>query len=370
VTYMAESNEARTSEVLRAGQQDGVHQHSLTIQSNGLSPAEVFGQIGDERAAVLMQLAFGGIASQSRNAVPLMSVPTTWVCGDGCSGEHFAGMQAICARGVEVRNIHLDGQLVGRAYADEFGEYCYLGGVLPANPAGERRQQARSVFERMEAALKQVGMDFTCVVRTWLYLNRLLEWYGPFNEVRSEFFKERGVFGRIIPASTGIGAGNAAGAAVLAGAMAIKPRSPDLRVYPVGSPMQCQAINYRSAFSRAMEVARPGLRQLYISGTASIDPDGVSVHANDPAAQIDLTMRVVHAILRSRNMDWADCTRMVAYHTDMRSVELFGDWCRRQGLIDPPVIHAHAKVCREDLLFELEADAATELAAPGQESSS
>lgn len=59
----------------------------------------------------------------------------------------------------------------------------------------------------MEEALNRAGMDFSHVVRTWFYNNRLLDWYEEFNRARDTFFESRGVFDRLVPASTGIGSG-------------------------------------------------------------------------------------------------------------------------------------------------------------------
>ena len=37
------------------------------------------------------------------------------------------------------------------------------------------------------------GMSFGNVMRTWFYLDRILEWYHEFNHVRTAFFRERKV---------------------------------------------------------------------------------------------------------------------------------------------------------------------------------
>ena len=61
------------------------------------------------------------------------------------------------------------------------------------------------------------------------YLNDLLEWYDEFNDVRTQFFTERGTFDKMVPASTGIGAGSAAGEAMVSALLAApNPRSATL----------------------------------------------------------------------------------------------------------------------------------------------
>src|SRR4029078_7070625 len=103
----------------------------------------------------------------------------------------------IAVIGPTVRNIRDAGEIVGRVYADDDAEYCYLGGISPLDLRQSREAQARSVFERIESALAQVDMNFTHVARTWLYLERLLDWYAELNAVRTTFFPERAVVNNI-----------------------------------------------------------------------------------------------------------------------------------------------------------------------------
>ena len=312
-------------------------------------------------STILSQFVFGGRAyhQPARDLLSPIQWPVTWVHGDPCSGQNLGGTQYYCVANAPVRTICLDGQIVGRVYEDEHAQYCHLGGLLPTDVHATREAQTRDCFERVEAALNQIGMDFSHVVRTWLYLKRLLDWYREFNVVRNAFFDERHVFDGLVPASTGIGGGNPANAALTVAALAIRPKTDQLRIFAVPSPLQCPATEYRSAFSRAIEVDRPSLRQLYISGTASIAPDGKSVHQGDPIRQIDLSMAVAAAILHSRRMDWSNTTRLVAYFKHMSYLPHFTAWCQQHHLTDLPVVYSHADVCRDDLLFEVELDAAT-----------
>jgi enamine deaminase RidA (YjgF/YER057c/UK114 family) len=121
--------------------------------------------------------------------------------------------------------------------------------------------------------------------------------------------------------------------------------------------LQSSARDYGSSFSRAVEVAMPDHRRLYVSGTASIDKEGRTVFLDDTRAQVRLTMEVVQAILQSRGMDWADVTRSLAYFKRAEDAPLLGTYCRDNTLAPFPVIVAENDVCRDDLLFEIEVDA-------------
>jgi len=215
----------------------------------------------------------------------------------------------------------------------------------------------RSSFEQIEAALQKADMDFSHVMRTWYYVDDLLTWYDEFDAARTAFFQTRGVFDRLLPASTCIGAANPEGAALVSGVLAIRPRRSTIRIYEVSSPLQCPATDYRRFFSRAVEVAFSDHRLLTISGTAGIAPDGASMFADDVVKQIGRTLDVVEAILLSRSMDWKNTTRAVGYFRDIRNLPVFEACCRKRGIPPLPLVPAHATVCRADLLFEMELDA-------------
>jgi len=161
-----------------------------------------------------------------------------------------------------------------------------------------------------------------------------------------------------VPASTGVGTRNPRGAAVAAAALAIESLSGPPVVREVASPAQCPATAYGSSFSRAIEIRGPGCRQVLVSGTASIEPGGQSVRPNDLVGQIELTFEVVGDLLRSRGLSVADATRATAYFKSRRHSEVFANWLARHGRGELLVVPTVAAVCRDELLFELELDAA------------
>jgi len=309
------------------------------------------------------QYVFGSLEFHGRGVAALNAVwpdhrwPVTWLEYNDATVPVLTGTQAYALSGIDPRPVELDGQVVGSVFEDDYAVYCNLGDLRAPNPTASREEQAHATFVLMEQALAKAGMTFNHVVRTWLYLDRLLEWYDEFNAVRSEFFEKHGIFDGLVPASTGIGAANKAGAAMVADVYAIKPKSDLIRIEAVPSPLQCPAPEYGSSFSRAVEIGCPDHRRLLISGTASIAPDGRSVHRDDVRAQIALTMEVVEAILHSRRMDWQDVTRAVAYFKDIEDAPWLSAYCVGRELARFPVALAHAHVCRDDLLFELELDA-------------
>jgi enamine deaminase RidA (YjgF/YER057c/UK114 family) len=342
---------------------NGVKAYFTTAHTTEENMQEVFDRITAEmeerQAAIAFQYVFGGrqFYPQAVSAIRKLDWPLTLLHGDGCSGGTITGTQFIALSGTQLNPVMDGGRKVGNWYETSDARYCLLGDIRADDLSLPREAQARAVFEKMEHLLRQADMEFTDIARTWIYLNELLEWYDEFNAVRTRFFEERGVFDHMVPASTGIGAGTASGEAMVCALLAVKPKCDRVKVFAVPSPLQCPALDYRSSFSRAIEIDRPGSRLLAISGTASIEPGGETAHVGDCAKQIELTMQVVHAILRSRGMDWGNTSRAIAYFKDIADAPLLEQYCNEHRLPELPVAISHADVCRHDLLFEIELDA-------------
>lgn len=347
----------------------GPQSFSVTMypDSNGAGRS-VFQQVGqfirDEKATVLSQRVFTGPGTRLDSLNELIlnrggaKWPVTTLQGNGACSTSVTHIQLDAVSGVTVKPLECRGRILGAVYEHGDVTYCVLGDLRPHDLTASRCDQARSVFEQLETALDAAGMSIEHVVRTWFFIDRILDWYGQFNAVRSSLFDSWGLFDRILPASTGIGAANSAGAALIADALAIKSANRTVEITDVASPLQCAAMKYKSSFSRAVEVNLPGQRRLYVSGTASIAPDGRSVHDGDLNRQIALSMDVVREILLSRDMNWSDVTRGVAYFREACKMPALERYLHEHGLSELPVAVASADICRDDLLFEIELDAA------------
>lgn len=283
--------------------------------------------------------------------------PQLWLkSNDACERPEIA-IQSLALQNASLRPLELDGVQIGTLWSDEYADYCLLAGVVPTNADASGGEQTISCLRQIDRGIKQAGMRFEHLVRTWFYLDHLLDWYDEFNVARTSFFDAHGVFERLIPASTGIGAANPSGKAVAAAALAVRPKDKRVEISAVESPLQCSATLYRSSFSRALEIATPGYRYLTISGTASIAPEGETLHVGDVRKQMELTFDVVEAILQSRKMQWSDAVRAVCYFRHQRDISLFEDFCADRGIKGLPALLVQATVCRDNLLFEMELDA-------------
>lgn len=320
-------------------------------------------QLHDRGATPLHLLAFGKIAASEAVADTLRKIfgrldwPTTWVEGAACGDSPVAGLQIHAFTG-EVERIRLRGEVVGSRFTDGGTRQCVVGGLMPGNKTASRPDQTRAVLEDLQQALASAGFELADVVRTWFYLDDILAWYDAFNRARTDIYSTVKFRTGSLPASTGIGAMNPSGGALTLAAWAFQPLDKFSKAEEIASPLQCPAPAYGSSFSRAMELSSGTGRQLLISGTASIAPGGATVWQGDVRRQVELTMDVVEGILRSRGLSFADLTRAVAYFKHAQDAGELRQWCAARGLPPLPVVTTHCAVCRDDLLFELEADAA------------
>ncbi len=337
------------------------------VAEPGQSARDLFSRlshIAEDRAVQVASVIAIGAADLGRDVLEGLPAiagavhwPILWIDGSPDGAPGLVGLQAMAVRNAAVRPLLQDGRTVGCVVDEPSARRVFLAGVIPADTAAPEAEQAHSVFERMRALLAGAGLEFPHVVRTWLYLDRILDWYGDFNRVRREFFKETRVSPTHPPASTGIGAANPHGAALAAGALAVLPHDAGASIEYVPSPRQGPALAYGSAFSRAAEITTPGERRIFISGTASIDPEGNTVYRDDFLKQTDLTMEVVRAILDSRGFDMADISRVTAYIRNPSDLPKWRAWLARHGWSSAPVLTSVNTVCRDDLLVEVELDA-------------
>ena len=312
------------------------------------------------KAQVISQEVFGvsgreGIVQTLKHALGRYEGPVTWL-EDG-HAMNLYGTHIWAVSGISVKQLELDGRIVGSIFEDDNARYCHLSGLLPRGASRPRSEQAAEIFEQMDTVLQANGMDFNDVLRTWFYNDNILDWYSDFNKVRDSFFHKKQVYEKLIPASTGVGGRNPAGTALVSGLLAVKTKSEDVTASVVQSPLQFSAVRYGSSFSRAVELSLPDHERLYISGTASIGPDGTTENIGDPEAQVALTMKVVHAILKTRGMSWDDVTRALAYFKHAEDSPIFDKYCKLNNIPPLPVVIAENDICRDELLFEIEIDA-------------
>jgi len=116
-----------------------------------------------------------------------------------------------------------------------------------------------------------------------------------------------------------------------------------------------------SSFSRGLRLEFGNIVVLLISGTASIDDAGVTVHVGDFRAQLKRTYHNITGLLAAEGANWHDIVRTTCYLRDIdRDYAAFNE--ERTAFFDelgldplPASTGIQAILCRPDLLIEIEA---------------
>ncbi len=141
-----------------------------------------------------------------------------------------------------------------------------------------------------------------------------------------------------------------------------KGRTPVKRKAIAAPDVLNEAREYGSAFVRGLRVELPGgITQLLISGTASVGPNGETLYPGDFRAQLWRTYHNITRLLETEGATWQDIVRTTCYLRDIeRDYEEFNairnEFFRALGLNPFPASTAvQARICRSDLLVEIEA---------------
>jgi 2-iminobutanoate/2-iminopropanoate deaminase len=116
-----------------------------------------------------------------------------------------------------------------------------------------------------------------------------------------------------------------------------------------------------SSFSRGLRLDIKGIAILLISGTASIDEHGTSVHIGDFRAQTLRTYSNITGLLAAEGATWKDVVRTTCYLRDIeRDYAAFNEirtqFFKEEGLEPLPASTGiQAILCRPELLIEMEA---------------
>lgn len=283
-----------------------------------------------------------------------------------CEPTSVAGIQVWAVqskKSAAVCQLFLEGRAVGRTFC--YQNICYvsvasLGPRVDLGEAPKRQEHAISMFEQANQILTSHGLSYRNVARTWIYLPKLLSWYDEFNAARQHAYRKFGLVDGEkpvwLPASTGIQGDCPLGRECMMDFVAIsRLEGGTLEMEMLESPRQSDAFEYGSSFSRAVELRDESVSRIYVSGTASIDEEGRTAHIGDIEKQIRHTLVAVRDLLASRNHGFSDIAQCVAFVKRPQYVTQFRRIAEEEGLDSRCVIETAADICRDELLFELEA---------------
>jgi len=220
-------------------------------------------------------------------------------------------------------------------------------------PGTDAYEQTLAMFGVAEDLLRRAGMEFRNVVRTWIHMRDIDRDYGALNRARREFFAARGI--EPAPASTGIGGAPVSGAHDLClGVYAVKAGHPLYRTV-MTSPTLNEASEYGADFVRGLRVCEGNKDALLVSGTASIDEQGQTVHRGDLEAQADRMLLNIGALLERQGARFDDIVHAITYVKHAADAERIREKLRKAGFAGFPHALVAAPICRPDLLCETEA---------------
>ncbi len=285
------------------------------------------------------------------------SLPVTYVeyqlVGDG----DFAGQQVwglTAGDDVHVETVTANGRPARQLRAP--GLQALLLSSVQGLAATSEVQQAEAMFRGASAGLADHDLRYNQVVRTWIYFARLLDWYDDFNAVRSAHHEREEVGAKSMPASTGI-QGRMGQAACFMDVLAVQSVDDGpLRTTPIRrTARQDGAFTYGSAFSRGLIWQAGEARTVFVSGTASINGDGDSVHIDNAEAQTFETLMAIAGVLAEAGGRLEHIAMATVFCKNLDAFEAFRRITQALEIAEFPAIFTVGDVCRHDLLIEIEA---------------
>jgi enamine deaminase RidA (YjgF/YER057c/UK114 family) len=337
--------------------------------------------LGERRLEVVHERIFGSLSVEPsvmavrhrafRTCGITRDNPVTYIQGNPHWGEGLAGaiIHAVSPdKPGDVWTI-MDGETpCGRGWRRNDSTWLVLqnisGNHFSLGNNGNRPLHVREMLDRAERILRENGSSYCDVARTWFYLPDILDWYAGFNKIRNERYGEFGIMPGpgdeklLLPASTGIRGETPLGAAATMDLIAVKKESISRPVMKqLTNAAQLDAFRYGSAFSRGAVIQDADVSLIEVSGTAAIDERGKSRFIDDIRGQINCTFDKIEKLLSGEGAGLRDIAAATVFVKRSEYAEVFREMTLKRGLENFPAVCVVADVCRDELLFEIDAEA-------------
>ena len=241
-------------------------------------------------------------------------------------------------------------------YEVNHGAFRHLWNGSAHNLAANSEYQTRLLFNEYIMQLTQEGCTLkdNCI-RTWFFVNDVDLNYGGVVRARNQVFFTQGLTrDSHFIASTGIG-GRQADPNVLSQMdnYAVAGLQPEQVKYLYAPTHLNRTSDYGVSFERGTYVDYGDRRQVFISGTASINNKGEVMHPGDIVKQTHRMWENVEALLQEADCSFEDVGEMVVYLRDTADYLVVKE-LYEQRFPGRPYIIVHAPVCRPGWLIEME----------------
>jgi len=242
------------------------------------------------------------------------------------------------------------------------GDFRHLWNASAHNTATNSEYQTRLLFNEYIMQLAQEGCTLkdNCI-RTWLFVNDVDVNYPGVVRARNQVFFTQGLTQDThFIASTGIG-GRQQDAQVLTQMdnYAVAGIRREQIHYLYASTHLNRTSDYGVSFERGTYIDYADRRQVFISGTASINNKGLIEHPKDIVKQTRRMWENVGALLNEAECSFEDVGLMIVYLRDVADFQLVSELYEERFPNTPRII-VHAPVCRSGWLIEMECMAVKE----------
>ena len=236
------------------------------------------------------------------------------------------------------------------------GAYRHLWGASAYNRAANSEYQTRLLLNDYVMQLMEQGYKLAdnCV-RTWFFVQNVDVNYGGVVKARNAVFATQNLTEKThYIASTGIG-GRHADPKVLVqlDTYAVGGLQPGQMRYLYAPTHLNPTYEYGVSFERGTYVDYGDRRQVFISGTASINNKGEIMYPRDIRRQTERMWENVEALLKEAGCTFDDIGQMIVYLRDEADYDvvkaMFGE-----RFPHTPKVFVHAAVCRPGWLIEME----------------
>ncbi|MBQ8602521.1 MAG: hypothetical protein IJ413_08260 [Bacteroides sp.] len=236
------------------------------------------------------------------------------------------------------------------------GEYRHLWTAYNFNQASNSEEQTRILLNDYIAQLEEQGCRLAdnCI-RTWFFVQNVDVNYMGVVKARNEVFATQNLTKNThFIASTGI-AGRHANPKVFVqmDAYAVEGLNPEQVHYLYASTHLNPTYEYGVSFERGTYIDYGDRRQVFISGTASINNKGEIVHPGDVCKQTERMWENVETLLKEAECSFEHVQHLLVYLRDISDYSVVSEMFEKRFPTIPKV-YLLAPVCRPGWLVEME----------------